>query len=295
LVYTSIAAGLSAAFCWGTADYLSRSQSEKVGYYRTVVYSHITTLVVILLLVPFISPTLVAPMSPMVALAMAGALNFVAFIFLYRAFHSGVVSVVAPVAYTYPAVTTVLSIVILGTVLSPVRILAIAGIILGVILLSTRFSELTRVFRGAGNAELTAGVGSAIGSSLFFGSVYIAIGYAAPMVSLVVPVMVLRTMGIVAGVALAPVLRQDIRPSRLTFSKTMVVMGVLETVGFLSFTYGISVGGGTLPIVAAISGMGGAVAASYGLYFLKERLEPNQLVGVVLSLLGVFVLLYLGG
>jgi uncharacterized membrane protein len=29
--------------------------------------------------------------------------------------------------------------------------------------------------------------------------------------------------------------------------------------------------------------------------FLKERLEVNQMIGVVLSLLGVFTLLYLGG
>ena len=72
-------------------------------------------------------------------------------------------------------------------------------------------------------------------------------------------------------------------------------MGILETAGFLSFTYGIAADVGSLPVVAAISGMGGAVAASYGLYFLKERLEPNQMLGVVLSLLGVFTLLYLGG
>lgn len=295
MVYTSVVAGLSAAFCWGTADYLSRSQSEKIGYYRTVMYSHLITLIVILALVPIISPSVVAPLGPLVALAGAGVLNFIAFIFLYRAFQTGVVSVVAPVAYTYPAVTTVLSLAVLGTVLSSTRILAIAGIILGVILLSTRFSELSRSLTRAGRTRLTAGVGSAVGSSLFFGMVYIGLGYAAPAVSVVVPVMILRAMGIVAGVALSPILHQDIRPSRLTFSRVLVAMGVLETIGFLSFTYGISVGGGSLPIVAAISGMGGAVAASYGLYFLKERLEPNQVLGVLLSLLGVFTLLYLGG
>jgi drug/metabolite transporter (DMT)-like permease len=295
LVYTSIAAGLLAAFCWGTADYLSRSQSEKVGYYRTVLYSQITTLIVIVVLVPFISPDLVAPVSPLIALAAAGALNFAAFILLYRAYYSGVVSVVAPVAYTYPAVTTLLSIAILGSVLSSVRILAIGGIILGVVLLSTRFSELTKSFRGEGRAHLTAGVGSALGSSVFFGIVYVSIGYAAPHVSLVVPVMVLRVVAILAGLALAPVFHQNIRPSRLTFSRIMFLMGILETAGFLSFTYGIAADVGSLPVVAAISGMGGAVAASYGLYFLKERLEPNQMLGVVLSLLGVFTLLYLGG
>lgn len=294
-MYTSVAAGLTAAFCWGTADYLSRSQSQKIGYYRTVVYSHIVTLAVLLALVPVISPNLAFPAYPVLALVAAGVVNFIAFIFLYRAFHGGVVSVVAPVAYTYPAVTTVLSIIILGTSLSSDRILAIAGIIVGVILLSTRFSELHAFMRGSGAPNLTAGVGSAVGSSFFFGVVYVAIGYAAPLVSVVLPAMVLRAVGATAGFLLSPVLRQDVRPSRLTFSSTIMAMGVLEAIGFLSFTYGISSTGGSLPVVAALSGMGGAVAATYGLLFLKERLEPNQMLGVLVSLLGVFTLLYLGG
>ncbi len=294
MFYTSVAAGLAAALCWGTADYMSRSQSARVGYYRTVVYSHIVTLVVLVALVPVLSPVLVISAFPLTALVAAGAVNFVAFVFLYRAFHRGVVSVVAPVAYTYPAVTTVLSITILGTFLPSARILAITGIIVGVILLSTRFSELGAFLRGKGAPNLTAGVGSAIGSSFFFGVVYVAIGYAAPLVSVVIPAMVLRAVGASAGFLLAPLLHQDVRPSRLTFSGTIIAMGVIEAVGFLSFTYGISATGGSLPVVAALSGMGGAVAATYGLVFLREKLEPNQLVGVLLSLLGVFTLLYLG-
>ncbi len=288
-------AGLAAAFCWGTADYLSRRQSARVGYYRTVVYSHIVTLVVLVALIPVVSPALLVSTFPVLVLCAAGALNFIAFIFLYRAFHKGVVSLVAPVAYTYPAVTTVLSILILGTFLSTDRILAIAGIILGVILLSTRFSQLRAFVGGGGAPNLTAGIGSAMGSSLFFGTVYIGIGYAAPFVSVVIPALVLRAVGSLAGFLLAPVLRQEVRPTKMVFSGTVLAMGVLEAVGFLSFTYGISVTGGSLPIVAAVSGMGGAVATSYGLVFLKERLEPNQILGVLLSLLGVFTLLYLGG
>ena len=294
-MYAPIVCGLSAALCWGTADYLSRSQSERIGYYRTVVYSHVVTLVVLLALVPIISPNLAFPVYPVLVLIAAGGLNFIAFIFLYRAFHRGVVSVVAPIVYTYPAVTTVLSVVILGTLLSVTQSLIIAGIISGVVLLSMRFSELRASLSGAGRLNLTRGVDSAIGSSTFFGMVYVGVGYAAPLVSVILPAMVLRIVVPVLGFLFAPVLKQRVRPSRDVFSKTMIAMGVIEAVGFLSFTYGISAAGGSLPIVAALSGMGGAVAASYGLWFLRERLEPNQILGVVLSLAGVFMLLYLGG
>lgn len=295
MVYVSIATGLTTAFCWGTADYLSRSQSERVGYYRTIVYSHTVTLITILALVPFISPSITFPTFPVLALFAAGLVNFVAFVFLYRAFHRGVVSVVAPIVYTYPAVTAVLAVVILGASLSSVQVVAIAGIILGVVLLSTRFSELRSYLRRTGSPNLTRGVGLAISASLLFGLVYIGVGYAAPSVSVVLPVIFLRIIAILAGFLLAPVMKQEVRPTRGVFSAKMVAMGVLEAFGFLAFTYGIAAAGGALPIVTALSGMGGAVAASYGIAFLKERLEMNQVVGIILSLLGVFTLLYFGG
>jgi uncharacterized membrane protein len=70
---------------------------------------------------------------------------------------------------------------------------------------------------------------------------------------------------------------------------------LIEALGFFSFPFGIATAGGAISIIAALMGMGGAVAASYGLAFLKERLEPNQVVEVLLSLLGFFTLPYLGG
>lgn len=295
MTYVPIAAGLIAAFCWGTSDYLSRSQSEKLGYYKTVIYSHIVTLAILFALVPVIDPNPVISAVPLFVLSVAALLNLFAFLFLYRAFYKGVVSVVAPVAYTYPAVTAGLSIVILGTALSKEQGLAIAGVILGVTLLSTRFSELRGFLAGQESARLTAGVGSALASTLIFGAVYVAVGYAAPLVSLTVPTITLRAVAAGAGILLAPALKQDVRPTRMAFSKTILTMGVLEAAGWLLFTYGILVPGGSLPIVAAIAGIGGAVAASYGLVFLKERLELNQMAGVVLAIVGVFALLYLGG
>ncbi len=286
---------MATALCWGTADFTSRSQSERIGYYKTIVYSMLVTLVVLVPLAPVLSPTLAAPSTPLLVLVVSGLLNFIAFIFLYRAFHRGVVSVVAPVAYTYPAITTVLSIALLGTFLSTVQLIAITAIILGVVLTSTRLSEIRRSNSGKMAPNLTAGFVPALAASVFFGGVYVGVGYAAPSVSVVIPVMILRVIGISVGALIAPLLKEDLSPSKSIFSKKLILIGVLEAVGFISLTYGISVTGGSLPVVTAISGMGGAVAASYGLVLLKERLELNQILGVVLSLLGVFALLYLGG
>ena len=259
-----------------------------------MVYSHLVTFAMLAATLPILTPFLSLSVIPILVLGVMGALNFLAFIFLYRAFHHGVVSVVAPIAYTYPVVTAVLSVVILGAVLSLVQALAITAVIAGVVLLSTRFSEL-RSAGGGIPARLTAGVGSAVGASLFFGVVYIGVGYATPLLGFVLPAVLLRGIGSGIGFAAAPALREKVFPSRLSLSSTILAMGILETIGFLSFSYGISVDQGSLPIIAAISGMGGAVAVGYAMYFLRDRLEPNQLLGMFLSFAGVFALLYLGG
>src|SRR5437870_49 len=95
------------------------------------------------------------------------------------------------------------------------------------------------------------------------------------------------------GFTFAPLLKQDVRPRRDIMTRTILVMGILETFGLLSFNLGISFGSGSLPVVTALSGMGGAFATTYAMTFLREKLEPNQLVGILLSIAGVFALLYL--
>jgi drug/metabolite transporter (DMT)-like permease len=295
LSFLPIVVGLATALCWGTSDFLSRLQSEKVGHYNTNVYMHVATLLILLLLIPLLNPAMHFALLPIAVLAAAGVLNFLAFIALYRAFHRGVVSVVAPVAYTYPAVTTVVSVVVLVVVLSTLRLVAIIAIILGVVLLSMRYSELRNYSRGNGRSALTAGVVGAVISSVAFGVVYVVLGYATPTAGYFLPIVVVRAFGTLAGLTLASVFKARILPSRVGFSSIILIMGTLETIGFLSFNFGVSLGADSLPIVTAISGIGGAVAAVYGMALLKERLELNQLLGAFLSVAGVFALLYFEG
>jgi drug/metabolite transporter (DMT)-like permease len=287
--------GLTTAFCWGSSDFLSRYQSERVGYYNTVVYALLTNLVVLILLYPALRPPMAAPLVPVLLMVGAGFLNFFAFIFLYRAFHTGVVSVVAPVAYTYPVVTSVLSIILLGSVLVLSEAVAIAAVILGVILLSTRFSELRTSVGGGGLPRVVAGVEWAVCSSLSFGVLYVVVGYATPFLYYFLPVVIIRGVGAVLGFVAAPAFKARVRPTRASFSLIILTMAVLEAVGLLTFNYGLFVGPNAIPVVAALSGMGGAVAASYALLLLKERLEKNQVMGAILAIAGVSILLFLVG
>jgi drug/metabolite transporter (DMT)-like permease len=287
--------GLTAALCWGSSDYISRYQSAKVGHYSTVVYTLSTNLVVLFLLYPILRPPTAFPLVPTLLVVGAGALNFFAFIFLYRAIHKGVVSAVAPVAYTYPVVTTILSVLLLGSALTIPEGLAITAVILGVVLLSTRFSELMSYARGGGLPKIAAGVEWAAVAAASFGAVYVVVGYSTASLGYFMPAIIIRGVGGLIGFILAPALHTSVRPSRATFSSIVITIAVLESVGLLAFNYGLSIGPNAIPEVAALSGMGGAVAASYAMVVLKERLELNQLLGAILAVAGVFTLLLLAG
>jgi len=258
LVYLSVITGLVTALSWGTTDYMSRAHSERIGYYKAIIYSMLVTLIVLVPVTPLVSPHLVAPVLPLLALVIAGFLNFIGFTLPVPClpYRRGVRGCAG--GLHLPRGDHCVSIVVLKTFLSTVQTVAIAGIILGVSLSSTRFSELRQLLSGKGAPNLTAGFMPAATASLLFGTVYIGVGYAAPIVSVVIPVTVLRIVGISLGVILAPVLGQDASLSKAVFSKGIIVMGVLEAAGFLSLTYGISVPGGSLPVVTATSGMGGS-------------------------------------
>ena len=291
----SIILGLTTALCWGSSDYLSRYQSERVGHYNTVVYALFTNLIVLVLIFPILRPPVTFALLPALLLVGMGVLNFFAFIFLYKAFHKGVVSVVAPVAYTYPVVTTILSILLLGSTLVAPEAVAIAGVILGVALLSTRFSEVREYIRGKGLPSVVEGVEWAVLSAVSFGVIYVGVGYATPFLGYFLPVVILRGVGAAIGFVAAPMFRTSVKPTRASFSSIIIVMAILESIGLLSFNYGLSFGPDAIPVIAALSGMGGAVAASYAIVLLKERLEKNQVIGAALAVAGVFALLYLAG
>src|SRR3989442_5496422 len=182
MAYLPVLLGALTAFCWGTSDYLSRSSSEEVGHYRTTVYMHVFSTATLILLLPLLRPDFGVSFELVLTLVAVSIVNFIAFIFLYRGFHHGVVSVVAPIAYSYPIITTIFAVIFLGVMHSGLRTLALSAVILGVLLLSTRFSELGRYLRGQGLVKVMPGVDSAVGAAVSFRDVLVLLRFVAAFV-----------------------------------------------------------------------------------------------------------------
>src|SRR6267143_900835 len=95
MVSVAIVLGLVLAFCFGTSDYLSKGLTGKVGFYRTTVYTLAVSGVFA------IAPTLLLgiPRQPsfsdVALLALVALSTFIAFLFMYRGYQKGHLSLVS--------------------------------------------------------------------------------------------------------------------------------------------------------------------------------------------------------
>lgn len=286
MLVVSIGLGLLTAFCLASSDLLSRGASKVQGPYATAVHQMLIGTVLLVVIGVILSPAISLTPYSVALMVSAAVLNFVAVAFLYRGLHKGSVSIVAPIVYSYPAVTLVLSILLLSVSISALQIAALIGIIAGVVLVSTRFSDL-RVRK-----PVASGVYPALLAAILSGLAYLALGASVRAAGPFLPTLFLRGVGALSGFFIAPIAGQSVRVTRYAFSSRILAVASLAVAAFLAFNAAVSLDSNSLPIVTALSGIGGAFEAAYAILFIRERLVLNQMAGILLLVACVFALLY---
>lgn len=285
--YLPVLAGIFAALCWGGSDYLAGTVSKKIGQYRTTAYVTLFSTLTLLpvLLYTGISPHIGMPVLLLAVLSSVG--GFLGFFFAFRAFTYGDLSITAPIFGAYPMVTVIGAVLILGDRLSNPRLFSIITVIFGVVLISTKLSALRRRHK-----LIAAGVGSAIIAMMSFGLIGVFAGAYVAVVGYVLLSIMWRGTSSALSFAAGRLMKQDLRLLQKKFLLIMIVAGVADALGILVFLYAVSVQSASLPIVATLSGLAGAVPVVLAVMLLKERPEANQWLGILLAIAGVVALSY---
>jgi len=290
MVSVAVLLGLVIAFCFGTSDFLSKGLTGKVGFYRTTVY----TLAVSGAFA--IGPALLLgiPRQPSYSdgalLALIAVSTFVAFLFMYRGYQKGHLSIVSPTVNSFPIFSVLIAVFVLKVSLSLDVLVALAGVILGILLVSTNVSSLG-ASKGRG---LTPGVPEAVLAAFFFAVTFTSLGYADVTVGYLFPVVAARlgaaSVGTLAGLAL----KQNLKPFGGEPLLRLLAMGALEAGGILAFTLALFYTStiAVLPITTTLGGMGVVFTVGLALVLLKERVEPSYAVGAVVLIASVAALLY---
>jgi drug/metabolite transporter (DMT)-like permease len=290
---TAILLGLAGAVFWGGADFAARFSSRRVGAYRTLLYMQLFGFVALSAYLKFtggFSRVGAHGWHPWAFAVAAGLMNMTASLALYYSFQVGVMSIVAPVSSSYPALTVMLSL-LSGERLAPVRGAGLAVTLVGVILAATSFaapapsgSDPSAPARS--KAHVSRGVGWAIFAAVFFGLLFWFLGYyVVPVVGSVVSVWVIRlTSFSVLALGAVPA-RQTIGLPGGRVWWLLAAVGVMDTAAFIANNAGLATG--QVSVVSVLASLYGAVTVLLSWIFLRERLERTQWLGVALIFVGI--------
>jgi drug/metabolite transporter (DMT)-like permease len=290
MISIAIILGLALAFCFGTSDYLSKGLTEKVGFYRTTVYTLVTSGALVVVPLLFLGVPRPPSYAGVALLALISVSTFIAFLFMYRGYQKGHLSVVSPIVNSFPIFSVLFAVFVLKIVLSYEVLLALGGVIFGILLVSTDVSALGSP-RGR---SLTPGVPEAVLAAFFFAVGFTSLGYAEETIGYLLPVLAARlgaaSVGLLAGLAL----KQNLKPIGGKSFLRLLAMGALEASGLLAFTLALfySSNIAVLPITTTLAGMGVVFTVGYALILLKERVGPNYAVGILILIASVATLLY---
>jgi drug/metabolite transporter (DMT)-like permease len=219
---------------------------------------------------------------------LAGSLSMSGAAGLYRALANGTLSIVAPIAATYAAVTAALSLLTGRETADGVTLAGLVVCSLGVVLAAWGREPGEEPMPGW-RAALSGSTGWSLLASFGYGAAFYVQGaWVVPRLGPYLPVagnalLIITTVSLVAVVT-----RRSAAPPGLRTAPYVLATGLIGLVAFAAYLLGLQTG--AVAMVTVLSSLAGAVTVLLALVLLKERLAPRQWAGVVAALGGVLLL-----
>lgn len=279
--------GLLAALLWGGTDFLVGLNARAVGVKRAVYFGQalgFSIMSLLLIAFPvFILKSMSASLSVWLIGVVAAALTVSGALALSKAFALGKASIVAPLVTSYGVVTTLLSWAG-GEQISLIQLLCIALCVIGVIL-----SSIHKDSKIPHSTQASRSIAYALLAAVFYGTSFWLQGRF--VLSALGPVTMLwlaYLIGLMVLVVIVLRIEDGLKIPPLKNCMTLTGASLMNLGGFSSFAWGAVAG--SVSVVTVISTLSGGIAAILGYVFFKERLAKTQVLGVVLVLLGAFLL-----
>ncbi|TBN32871.1 DMT family transporter [Pseudomonas sp. BGI-2] len=279
--------GLLAALLWGGTDFLVGLNARAVGVKRAVYFGQALGFSIMSLLLiafpAFILKSMSASLDVWLIGIVAAVLTVSGALALSKAFALGKASIVAPLVTSYGVVTTLLSWAG-GEQISLVQLLCIALCVVGVVLSSIHSdSKLPHT------TQASSSIAYALLAAVFYGTSFWLQGrFVLPVLGPVTMLWLAYLIGLIVLVVMVLKIKDGLKIPPLKNCMTLTGASLMNLGGFSSFAWGAVAG--SVSVVTVISTLSGGIAAILGYVFFKERLAKTQVLGVVLVLVGAFVL-----
>jgi len=274
--------GIISMLAFGYTRIPQRKLVDQIGVYSALLYSYIAEIIFIIAFFLFSGAQMVTITPTTWAFVLAlGITGTIAIAALYKGTKVGHVSVVSSVAQTFIIITVLLSVFFFKEMPSTLQFTGITITIIGAILVSFQYSHIQK-----NRPKLDKGVPYAIVTAIFWGVFYVLYK---PVVDAVGPrVATLLTEGSLFLIfLLAAVVIKPAKPNK-TSVKWGILTGLSIAIGAFAFNFGISVS--LVSLVAPLVAAAPIVTAVLAHFILKERLELNQMAGILTTVIGIIII-----
>jgi drug/metabolite transporter (DMT)-like permease len=285
----AIACGLGTALCFGTGDFLARQLTHRHGWFAAMVGVQLAAGIVLLTLALAWHGSPPAEPDAWLTIAGLGLANTLGLVGLYRAFETGELSLVSPIAGSMGAFALGFA-WLLGSPPAPLLIPGLLAVVLGIAAAS--------VAREQDDAATTPMLGRALGvgwallSAIAFGWVFLRLGPASERVGPAWAVAGVRVVAIASLLSVGLLRRADeveggAEPRR--WLGRFAVVALLDSGGMVLFAFGSSQGLGDadLAVVAVLASIFPLVTIVLARWRLHERLAWWQWVGIGAVVAGI--------
>lgn len=282
-VSTGVLLGLGAAACWGFTDFFVAIAARRLGPVKVLCIMTTGALVLYTGVWALAGHPIDYPVGDWLLLGAVAIVTTGTYIAFYKGLELGPVAIVAPVTAAYAAVVVVLSMIFLGERLSVMQSVGAVAAMVGVVLASADLRSLPK-----DASRFGLGVLLAILALFGFGTTTFMGGFMAQRYDFIGPALVGRIMLTVTffGVGYA----REALPKGVGRRSWVLILllGAMESAGYLAFAKGAELG--LVSVVAIATATYPIIPLLLGITVLKERIAPNQWVGLAGVLGGVGML-----
>ena len=279
-------AGMMTALCWGVSDWLSAKASKRLGPIQINFGLQIIGVIMVLILALF-SDISMPSIGQLALIATSSTLITCAYLIFVKALETGAVGIIVPLANSYPLITILLSITILGRHFSVGQFIGILIIIIGAVVLAYEKNENKVPFKELHKETLLAGLAVLIWGVGFFAvdPVVDKISWQTLSFCSEIYAMFLATFLLVVSER-----RHTLVAAKNAISHRITLLIGLAGTGGAIFIYMGADYGGSIIIPAVMSSAGPLVASILGAVVDKETLGWVKRVGAVILIAGVIIL-----
>ena len=267
-------------FGWGLIQLLAARLSRAVGYMLAGLLVQAGGLAGTLLLAPMF---LRVPAGiNWFGLAFLGVSGLIFYLLLYRALGAAEVSLVAPIVSSWGLVTALMGIAIAGDSVTPLKVLCMLAISVGIVLLSVNWTGVQRVSA----ARLMPGIAPALAVALGWGVTYYYLKPLNDQMGWYVTTVGTRFFTVLAFLPLALLRSGDLRRvlPKVPWALALGIV-VLDIFAYTSYNYALT--RYEVSLVSIIASASPLVSVIGAWLLLHERLSALQKIGVAVVIAGI--------